>query len=725
MKKKIISAMIMTLVLAAGISASAYYDKISYSDGTVTVTPYNGVVIGIASEGGRITKIKTYDLYYYHYNYNYNIDIKKDFFNGEHVKFMLWDSLEGMEPLAESIEETITDSNDAPVSVTLKSSDFDYDNPAYEGGYLNAGALYFNGSQEPYPIASDAKLLINGVEYSDVDDGISKYLAGNDISDVILTDYADDESKKPNGVYDVIEFDCYVTMVVDYMEVSYYRDEWSYDLYAMVSENANTNLFMDSDFGRTSCKFTKNGSEISPEEVSHGDVVSVKYNVNKNIRESKFFDITVSSEVLKGKYSSYNEEENTYEIDGKAYKAMDMAGKLDADKSYIFYIDAFGRIAYAEEDCEPKQLAVLDEVSDNKASLILPDSSKAEYVIENADENAQKAIDIVYDENGNKNMVYDRVVEYSLNSDNEISFNGVCGYAYNKSNYYQSIKRIGEIPVSEETLMINCADLNDIYEIKLSDLVKGSEYTIFAYDKDAENNYYRFVIITSAPGKFSKDTQLAVFKNSVLTQNGDEPATAYVLLVNGEEQQIDVTDNVTGDTELSVGDAIIYETNRYGKITNVKKIASKTDFGDYPSIWEAAVINTQNIVDLDADTLNKLSDDKVEFTFGAVLDKDNISITLASIEDNVSSKTGREYTYDVDVNIYVYDSSDTEKVQVGGNYSIYRTSIPPKAYVEYSNKYFNWRYSDGDTTERIEPQFALIRTVAKFVEDVYIISFDY
>lgn len=696
--------------------------SLSYSDGYVKISEksptgsvYSGTVIAVSSEEGKVKKVKTYE------NVSGKVFVNDDFYNGEKVKLMYWGDIDTMNPIADTAEAVIEGTNDAPKSVTLSAEDFDFENSAYENGYTKAGKLYFfsGGQTQAYAVSENVKLKVNGFEYSDINEGIDKYVAGNYMSNVVLTDYAGEDGS-PDGKYDEIAVDYYTAMVVEYISMSPSGNYVNID--AVFSETGEKYW---SFFLQEGHKFIKNGQEIPVSDIAVNDILLIKHDVNKSIKDSYSCEILVSSEFVRGQVTAYSEETGTYTVDGKEYALRDKKDMLNIGSEYKLYIDAFGKIAWYEEIIPAKQLAVIDAVytianGDSAAKLILPDGTAGEYVFRKAD-NAQIARSIVYADESTftKNPVYDRVVEYSLNQENKLTVKENLRYLEVKEGeYVKKSSRIGTAKISiDDTSFLEIDDAENIIALNANTLVDGSVYTAYAYDKSADSTY-RFVLISSGIGNYTTATRLAVFNKVFETlDDNDNAVDALSLFVNGEEVTYSCEDGVDADLfDLSVGDVILCKTNSDNEIADVKKVYTAT------SDWNAALTSTAaQIADGKAFVSSLTGRYDADLYLGAVISRNSDgSVDISAIENNISSADGENFIFAEDVQVYVvdYNQKPENRVRLGSVSSIIKTNISNDAYVDYDRAEIDWSKNGIHK----EPRLALIKTVDDDASDiVYII----
>lgn len=628
--------------------------------------------------------------------------------------------------------------------------------------------FYTNGKQKSYKINDDTELYVNGVSVGSGDDfaaGIATYVEGNTASDVTLIDVPD-SGASTDGIIDLVYVNYYATAIVDSVsKVDTDNPEISFMDY---TSNATSNIEFDltaRDMSYTIVDTEGNAVELA--DLAEYDVLSIKYDVTADtttarsaFKNSSFYDIIVSKKTEEGKVSTYNSEDEEYDINGTTYSIVTigdnaMVSGLDMSVTYTLYLDAFGRIAYVDETAVDKKIAILDAVytvrgSETEVSLVLKDGSSEAYLLRDIAGNDTLAKKTVYkDGTGDdktKNEVYERVIEYTLNSSNELTIKKVLTGTQTTGLFRASVDRLGTVLVSEDTTsLLNVSEVvngkkGDIATMSYSALVDERDYEGYAFDR-ANDGTYRFVLVTNGSGSYSPDTQLAVYKGIRSTQNDNGDAvTALVMLVDGAEKQVTVADNyaVSG---LVAGEPVVYSTNSLGEIDNITKVMasafSATPGSTYNALREAALGtsgDTSAILASGLDTLlstSSSSSNKVEFAFGPIIGKTATSVTLAAAKNGQSTVTGEEvYVYDSNVKIYVYDSEETKPanaVAVGAAGDVVAQKVSNQMYQaavgageENTKSKYNWQYGEENT--EVNPSFAIVRTVDNIVKEVYVIT---
>lgn len=617
--------------------------------------------------------------------------------------------------------------------VTVAADDFDNENSNYTAGdYIGAGKLYFynNGKTSSYKVDSDTTLFVNGVEYDgDVNTGIDKYVVDNTSSDVTLIDTPSNDNNSTDGIYDLILVDYYATAVVDdvtdaddtdpsigFLDDDFQQGSWDLDL-------------EDDD---VTYSFTKDGQEISVADLAQYDVLSIRYNVNEEFDDSNFYEVIVSNAVEEGKYSLYNSADEEYTVNGTVYSYNSTILGTDALESgtvYTLYLDAFGTIAYAEEGQSSKKLAILDSVyevrggEDYEAKLIFTDGTTDTYTLKTSDATGTpaevtKALKIVYtdgDSSKGKKAPQDRVINYSVNSSDELTIKDVYTYTtITDGEYKASSEKIGSAKVSlDTTSFLNIHDSKDIKAMSTSTLVDGNEYTVYAYDKSKSDSVYRLVLVANGSGEITSATRVAVYNKTLSTENEDgDDVDAYDLFVDGENVVVNWESGLDA-TSLVQGAAIQYETNASGEITSVRVLTSGVNYATTDTAWDAFVADSESVIAtakaaLVADTGKYDAD----LFIGAIMNKTSNSVELSAIKDNVSNENDTtDISFDSDVRVYTvdYNKKSDERISVAGVSSLVKST--------YSNSEVD---EAGNVSWSKQPRVALVKTEDKDATDIVV-----
>ena len=476
----------------------------------------------------------------------------------------------------------------------------------------------------------------------------------------------------------------------------------------------------------TTYSFKLDGKDIEAKDLQPNDVLNIAYDTTGSFRESSFYDVIVTRNVVDGvKCTSRNDSKGEYTIGGTKYKAAEgMDIDVETSTEYSLYLDHFGRIAKADENSVSKNYGVLKNIykkagGDYMAQIITKKGTEEEYKVDSdkvneyatylkyatfySDAKKENKIDTTIKDWQSKVVAFDepkystlqlksdaypeQVVEYSVSSSSNkitIKNGGVIAPTAADAEYKESGNKIGSVKMADSTVILDLSevDTKDSYSV-VSSLNDGSNYVAYGYDKSKSDNTYRFVIITEGTSSvFNSETQLAIFNGSeVIDKDGDK--TAYNLVVNGEEKQFILDDDVviTGNAGKTVaedafdeGDVLVYATNSEGYISRIysvfaaQNVLNGSSFEDF----RTNAFKKQSSVLADTKFADLLSDDDndVNVVFGPVVDKSGSNITIGTVTTNAEGKYVVNYDEGLEVNysnakIYTYDfaaRSDNSRV---------------------------------------------------------------
>lgn len=582
-------------------------------------------------------------------------------------------------------------------SVTVASEDFDENKSTDEALYFfPAGTT--KGSTK-YQLDKDVKIYINGVESSKSIAELRDYLDKNETASVTLQKETETGSTSTSAKYNTIMVSSYVTAIVDEVIDKTNETSVNFDTY---SSGIQAKMTVNKDDDNYTYSFKLDGKEIEAKDLQQNDVLNISYDTTGSFRESSFYDVIVTRNVVDGvKCTSINDSKGEYTIGGTKYKAAEgMDIDVETSTEYSLYLDHFGRIAKADENSVSKNYGVLKNIykkagGDYMAQIITKKGTEEEYKVDSDNVKAYKSYLVksdadgaVYDSTNKKTDAYPKqVVEYSVSSSSNkitIKNGGVIAPTTADAEYKESGNKIGSVKMADSTVILDLSevDTKDTYSV-VSSLNDGSNYVAYGYDKSKSDNTYRFVIITEGTSSvFNSETQLAIFNGSeVIDKDGDK--TAYNLVVNGEVKQFVLDDDVviTGNAGKTVaedafdeGDVLVYATNSEGYISRIysvfaaQNVLNGSSFEDF----RTNAFKKQSSVLADTKFADLLSDDDndVNVVFGPVVDKSSSNITIGTVTTNAEGKYVVNYDEGLEVNysnakIYTYDfaaRSDNSRV---------------------------------------------------------------
>lgn len=580
-------------------------------------------------------------------------------------------------------------------SVTVASEDFDENKSTDEALYFFPAGTTKGSTKYQLDTTNGVKIYINGVESSKSIAELRDYLDKNETASVTLQKETEVGSTSTSAKYNTIMVSSYVTAIVDEVIDKTNETSVNFDTY---SSGIQAKMTVNKDDDNYTYSFKLDGKEIEAKDLQQNDVLNISYDTTGSFRESSFYDVIVTRNVVDGvKCTSINDSKGEYTIGGTKYKAAEgMDIDVETSTEYSLYLDHFGRIAKADENSVSKNYGVLKNIykkagGDYMAQIITKKGTEEEYKVDSDNVKAYKSYLVksdadgaVYDSTNKKTDAYPKqVVEYSVSSSSNkitIKNGGVIAPTTADAEYKESGNKIGSVKMADSTVILDLSevDTKDTYSV-VSSLNDGSNYVAYGYDKSKSDNTYRFVIITEGTSSvFNSETQLAIFNGSEVVDN-DGDKTAYNLVVNGEEKQFILDDDVviTGNKGETVaedafdeGDVLVYATNSEGYISRIysvfaaQNVLNGSSFEDF----RTNAFKKQSSVLADTKFADLLSDDDndVNVVFGPVVDKSGSNITIGTVTTNAEGKYVVNYDEGLEVNysnakIYTYDFAASSK----------------------------------------------------------------
>lgn len=574
-------------------------------------------------------------------------------------------------------------------SVTVASEDFDENKSTDEALYFFPAGTTKGSTKYQLDTTNGVTIYINGVESSKSIAELRDYLDKNETASVTLQKETETGSTSTSAKYNTIMVSSYVTAIVDEVIDKTNETSVNFDTY---SSGIQAKMTVNKDDDNYTYSFKLDGKEIEAKDLQQNDVLNISYDTTGSFRESSFYDVIVTRNVVDGvKCTSRNDSKGEYTIGGTKYKAAEgMDIDVETSTEYSLYLDHFGRIAKADENSVSKNYGVLKNIykkagGDYMAQIITKKGTEEEYKVDSDNVKAYKSYLVksdadgaVYDSTNKKTDAYPKqVVEYSVSSSSNkitIKNGGVIAPTAADAEYKESGNKIGSVKMADSTVILDLSevDTKDTYSV-VSSLNDGSNYVAYGYDKSKSDNTYRFVIITEGTSSvFNSETQLAIFNGSEVVDN-DGDKTAYNLVVNGEEKQFILDDDVviTGnkgetvaDNAFDEGDVLVYATNSEGYISRIysvfaaQNVLNGSSFEDF----RTNAFKNQSSVLADTKFADLLSDDDndVNVVFGPVVDKSGSNITIGKVTTNADGKYVVNYDKGLEVNysnakIYTYD----------------------------------------------------------------------
>ena len=423
---------------------------------------------------------------------------------------------------------------------------------------------------DTYNLSADAVLYANGYEITEGIESFfnSEYVIENNTGKIKLSDMTDGDTSEPDGIYDTVYVSYYVEGVVDEVDSAKKRIYFS-----RCDDHFSTGqLELD---GNQEYSIKLNGKEITVEELMPGDVLSIAYDIRNEYRDASKYDILVSRNKFTGMVRDIyidddNPINNTYTFeDGGTYRlAHEYTLNLDKYVIYDVYMDIFGRIAYAEENYELKNYALLENVyltnggADAYADIVGSDGIKISYRVSSDD--YESIVNILMNDFSaygtdaqlaNRRPPQERVIEYVLTSEGEFRLKGAANSAYFSEDEFDPLTgKLGGRQLSEDiTSIINITDyktdVSQGYDIvPYWGLKSKTEYSGYAYGAFGTNRTYKFVLLTSgAIGNPEEDDILSegyALLENIFTDDSGEIFYAEITRADGTQKTYQINNQI-------------------------------------------------------------------------------------------------------------------------------------------------------------------------------------
>lgn len=425
-------------------------------------------------------------------------------------------------------------------SVTVASEDFDENKSTDEALYFFPAGTTKGSTKYQLDTTNGVKIYINGVESSKSIAELRDYLDKNETASVTLQKETEVGSTSTSAKYNTIMVSSYVTAIVDEVIDKTNETSVNFDTY---SSGIQAKMTVNKDDDNYTYSFKLDGKDIEAKDLQPNDVLNIAYDTTGSFRESSFYDVIVTRNVVDGvKCTSRNDSKGEYTIGGTKYKAAEgMDIDVETSTEYSLYLDHFGRIAKADENSVSKNYGVLKNIykkagGDYMAQIITKKGTEEEYKVDSdkvneyatylkyatfySDAKKENKIDttkkdwqskvVAFDEpkystSQPKSVAYpEQVVEYSVSSSSNkitIKNGGVIAPTAADAEYKESGNKIGSVKMADSTVILDLSevDTKDSYSV-VSSLNDGSNYVAYGYDKSKlrqhiqiRNHYRRYI----------------------------------------------------------------------------------------------------------------------------------------------------------------------------------------------------------------------------------------
>lgn len=493
---------------------------------------------------------------------------------------------------------------------------------------INKSKTSTNGTN--YVLTSDAHLYVNGV-----DNGLIK---GNEaaVREIIANSTGDTtlvEKSNTSNKYDTVMVDYYATAKVGQVTSKNGKSKVTLSAFTNIVGTSGTSFDIDDDeiaLGEKSISVTKAGAAAELTALAVDDIIAIKYDVTKaNIKDSAFYEIIATNETVTGRYTGYDEEEETYSVGGETYEAVtslrntapanSTPNGVVVGSTYTFRLDPFGKLYEYEEEATSKNYAIIESYVDiskpgvNSSSdtdymrvVTLDGQVKTLYVYNSYQAAARAKIATngkvgTSATNTEDDSIESRVISYTVrNSDGKVnSFDFETVVPFTTTEYKEASNRLGGA-LSSTAVVLDATNYedkkaerssSDFKASSLSALGNGVEYDGFLVYKTSKNDY-AYVVITKAGSTFSGTSDVVVAAADASTnsqaqaENGDDVYTLSVIRHDSdgdiEKLNIDMSvkvmkGNATATlADVKRGSMFVYTTNSDGYVDEINILYQHT-----------------------------------------------------------------------------------------------------------------------------------------------------
>ncbi len=431
------------------------------------------------------------------------------------------------------------------------------------------------------------------------------------------------DNDKYNG-YDVVIINSAASAVVDEVEngiISLKND--AEGINAAVGE-------IDTDDDELVVVLTKDGKEITADDVLEGDVVSISYAEDGNILWADVMTNTIEGKISSKKESKTSANGYAYKVDGTYYDVAagcTIADSVKAGDAGVFYIDKFGKLAYFEKGATARNFAYVANALKITGAAAGIDGDGVEIKLLTKD-----GIKVY---NFADKVTVDGAAAKKAEAFTQAELNAFIGTLVNvtmSGDYVKKIVTAGTLDENGEQIALSAAeevsgeyvaedveiDGKDIapdatvffieqktalgddpstdevegatHEYYISD-IKSTSYvgtladlvntdvvygTMYTSDEDVED--HDVLVLYNVSSEINSGTGIAVIKEvSEDTNEDDEDIYTLTALFGGEEVTLTTTADIYADyeDELEEGDVVKVRVNGAGVITALNQIADE------------------------------------------------------------------------------------------------------------------------------------------------------
>ena len=529
----------------------------------------------------------------------------------------------------------------------------------------------FTTETATYKISEDYSGFINMTEMEL--DTVSSFIASLEENKHQLGDYIYLYDTNSDNEYDEIYMERYGTAVVYGVVMS---GETAKKI-TFVDQSGQFSSSLDLTRDDAEYSFTMDGESIEPEELTEGDVLTIKSNPY-NFRDSAYYDVTVTRNTANGYCTEYNSTAHSVKIGNREYEINEDFSYLGLEEKrpYTVLLDDRGRIVYESLDYYSMNLGIVYNISEDNGkwymSVIDKHGDEQKYLIDEDNASVYAVSDeycgfASWPQDDNSGMIYKdepgcvRLENYP-NLLMEMYYDEQTGYyeIVNKWDYLREVerpykpstKKLGAYIVDEKTAILDISDVNNgndkIKAMTYNDLDGKHTYTAYVYlNSDVSQPIILITSTEAAPDEPVVETaettkRMGIFKSSTTVIENETEKTQYTVLDEGEQKAYIVSSAIAGANTFSEGDAFIFDTDVNGEISEINPIFSADNMlgsKTFAQFSAAVAGDIQGILSHPSGTywenlMAVENGDASDVLFGVVTAKENNSIRLATSVEN-------------------------------------------------------------------------------------------
>lgn len=389
---------------------------------------------------------------------------------------------------------------------------------SFSGGYQCVLYVYeseYSSSVTSYRLSPDAELYVNGVCAGSVEE--NQDLLYYAMDDIKLVDMSQTASTASDGYYDYVFIERYSECVAEETAVNGGTVSISRMLF---SNDEPETLDINTDDAKLS--ITLDGTEISPDELQPYDVLSIVYDATEGLLNSRFYEIQVCRDTVKGMIAEKNVADNSIKVNGEKMYLSDLLSidNCEFNTEYILYLTPSGKVIMLEENGLSELYGIVTHMYRSAGStsptvrLLTSNGEVMNYECrsqEDADNFYRLAVggdeytsyynDLTLSETYNRILAGENICRYRLSNGRAVFVDTVEPEGGENLVYDADAGTLGSYQLNDSAALISIDSYLDgssdkIYTLTPEDLTDGSEYTAYICAPTSSGKYNLVFILS-------------------------------------------------------------------------------------------------------------------------------------------------------------------------------------------------------------------------------------